>query len=275
MAPDLLKLVQEFDEKEGPFCSNDDEYRFNNLAKALLAEDSKAVWCIRGGYGSARIIPKLNNIAVPTNSKLFIGFSDITALHIFLNQQWGWCTVHGKVLQQFSEQHCDEASKEQMKSLLYGTQQLIYNDLQPLNEAAKQRNLPITSTITGGNLCIVESSIGTSWQLEPTGKILFLEEENERGYRVDRSLEHLLQAGLLKGVEAIILGEFIGGEESNGCNLVQNALQRFALNLPIPVLSYNLIGHGTSNQPLPLGTKSTITFSNKINLTCDTGVRTA
>src|SRR5579872_3836083 len=75
-------------------CANTDAERLRQLTEALYSETSSAVWCLRGGYGCTRLLPSLSKLTPPTRSKLFMGFSDITALHIFLQQAWGWSTVH-------------------------------------------------------------------------------------------------------------------------------------------------------------------------------------
>lgn len=100
--------------------------------------------------------------------------------------------------------------------------------------------------------------MGTSWQLNANGKILLLEDCNERGYKVDRMLFHLYQAGLLKGVKAIIYGDIIGGDEKDGQNHVQYALKEIAKIIKIPMFQTKYFGHGMYNYPFLLDGKSTI-----------------
>ena len=98
----------------------------------------------------------------------------------------------------------------------------------------------------GGNLTIVESSIGTRWQIETAGALLFLEDVGEKGYRIDRSLNHLRQAGLLNHVEGIIFGECSGPDEKG----IRVAIERFAHETPIPVYQTDQFGHGQINYPI-------------------------
>ena len=84
-------------------CANTDEKRFEQLKRALFNRESKAVWCLRGGYGAAKLLPALKAIKSPEQIKLFIGFSDITALHIFLQQEWEWQTLHGPSARQVAQ----------------------------------------------------------------------------------------------------------------------------------------------------------------------------
>ncbi len=94
--------------KESLF-SNSDQERFMQLKRALLAKDSQAVWCLRGGYGSIRLIPYLAKLKKPSFCKAFLGLSDITSLHLFLNQYWNWSTIHGPLLERHGfhpDLHC-------------------------------------------------------------------------------------------------------------------------------------------------------------------------
>lgn len=114
----------------------------------------------------------------------------------------------------------------------------------------------------------MQTSIGTFWQIDGENKIIFIEEIGERGYRIDRMLEHLHQACIFKDVSAILLGDFIGGTEPNGSSLIKPVLERFAQSCEIPVVKVEGIGHGNINFPIPLGTKAKLTLGNKINLIC-------
>lgn len=248
-------------------CANTDEQRFLFLKEALLNTESKAVWCLRGGYGCTRLIPFLKNINPPKHSKLFIGFSDITALHIFLQDQWGWATLHGPSARQVAIKDIHEDNIIEIKDFILGKQTSIeFNHLTPMNKLAEQ-NRTVTSVITGGNLCLVQTSIGTSWQINAAHKILFLEEVNERGYRVDRMLEHLEQAGIFNDVSAIIFGDFIGGKEVDGTNFVEPVLKRFAEQANFPVLRCLDIGHGKTNRPLPFGIPAKLGLGTEASLT--------
>lgn len=236
---------------EDLLCANSDERRFNSLKKALLNPNSKAVICVRGGYGSMRLIPDLMQLTAPVQPKIFLGMSDITALNLFLQQYWHWPVIHGGLaLDKFSS-----ASILAIKSLLFGeVNQISYSAL-PLNDAARQSQL-MTSRITGGNLSLVQTSIGTHWQLDGRQKIILLEEVSERGYRIDRMLVHLQQANIFDEASAIVLGDFTGGQEPDGSSLVWPVLERFAANCSLPVVRVSGIGHDTTSLPVPLGAEA-------------------
>lgn len=245
-------------------CANTDEIRFRLLKNALQRAETKAVICARGGYGCMRLIPELTKMAPPDLCKLFVGMSDITALNLYLQQQWHWPTLHGALaLDKFSPE-----SIAAVKSILFGEVAVVEFSGLPLNRLAENNHL-IEAPVTGGNLCLVQTSIGTAWQMDGRGKIILLEEVSERGYRIDRMLEHLHQTNMFKEAAAIILGDFIEGKESDGSSLVNPVLTRFAQHCPIPVIQVQGIGHGYINMPIPLGTKAKLQLGKKIKLVCN------
>ena len=244
-------------------CANTDEVRFRLLKNALQRSETKAIICARGGYGSLRLIPALSKVIPPKSPKLFVGMSDITALNLYLQQQWEWPTIHGAAtLDKFSTE-----SIATLKSILFGEIEKIEFPGVALNEPATKNQL-IEASITGGNLCLVQTSIGTVWQINGHNKIIFLEDVGERGYRCDRMLEHLSQAAIFKDAAAIIFGDFIGGEEPDGSSLIKPVLARFAESCSIPVIQVVGVGHDHTNFPLLLGTESTLQLGSNITLDC-------
>ncbi len=230
-------------------CANTDEIRFRLLKDALLNPETKAIICARGGYGSMRLIPKLSALTPPHQPKLFLGMSDITALHLYLQQAWHWPVIHGAL----AKEKFSAESIAATHSLLFDSECSVKFSAVPLNKHA-EKNDKILASVTGGNLCLIQSSLGTLWQIDSRHKIIFLEEINERGYRVDRMLEQLQQAGIFQHASAIVFGDFLGGNEPDGSSLIQPILERFALECKMPVLQIKGIGHGHVNFPMPFGT---------------------
>lgn len=245
-------------------CANTDEARFKHLAHALQNAESKAIFCARGGYGSMRLIPKLTQIDKPVSPKILVGMSDITALQLYLQQQWGWPIIHGAAApDRFSPE-----SIASLKSLVFGAVKHIeFPGLMPLNQYA-QTNRIINSTLTGGNLSIIQAGIGTRWSIDARDKIILLEDIGERGYRVDRLLEHLFQANILQHAAAILLGDFLEGKEPDNSSLIHPVLSRFAERCTVPVVQIKGIGHGRNNMPIPFGTSTKLQLGNEIKLTC-------
>jgi muramoyltetrapeptide carboxypeptidase len=240
---------------EDLLCANTDAHRYAQLRKALFARDSRAVWCVRGGYGAIRIIQRLQSLKPPRQPKLLIGYSDATTLHQLLNLFWGWPSLHGPLLDRLGNPgHREDELAELAAVLLGGAPATVFANLVPLNAAARRRQR-IDSRLTGGNLTVLQSTLGTALQRRPTG-MLFLEDIGERGYRIDRMLEQLRQAGVLRHIKAIVLGTFLGGAESDGSNLGPAVLERFARSLPIPVLAGIDAGHGAWQRPLFLHSRA-------------------
>lgn len=247
-------------------CANSDKIRYQQLADALSNSKSKAVWCLRGGYGAMRLLPLLNELPQPSQQKIFIGMSDITCLHLFLQQEWQWPSLHCFSATQASLQRVADENIVELKNILFGSQKNCeFSNLIPLNNAALQTKI-INTKITGGNLTLVQCSIGTAWQAQTHQKILFLEEVSERGYRVDRTLQQLTQAGVFQNVSAVILGDFTEGNEPDGSNLIVPVLKRFAQENNFPVFNCPGIGHAKFNRPLPLGFSSVLQCGNKPSL---------
>jgi len=255
---------------EDLLCANSTAQRFIQLKNALLNTDATAIWCLRGGYGSAHLLPQLASLPAPAHNKLFMGMSDITALHLFLQQQWGWATLHSPSARQVSlgDVHADNIAE--VKHILLGQLTNCQYNLTPLNSLAAG-NSTINAMITGGNLSIVQTSLGTFWQINAANKILFLEEINERGYRVDRILEHLSQAGIFNKVTAVIFGDFTKGQEPDGSSLLIPVLERFAAQANFPVLRCLGIGHDNYNRPLPLGVPAQLHLGTPSNLHIELG----
>lgn len=252
-------------------CANSDEQRLLLLKNALLNPNTKAVWCLRGGYGATRLLPELFALPIPSRPKIFLGMSDVTALHLFLQQHWHWITLHSPSARQLALNEVQPENLQEVKAILLGEQKTVeFKLLTPMNHLA-QEEITIAAPITGGNLSLVQASLATSWQIDTQHKILFLEEINERGYRIDRMLQHLQQAGVFKEIKAIVFGDFIGGQEANGTSLVQDVLQRFAQHCEFPVLQCCGIGHGKHNRPLPLGSMSFLNLGEVPSLNSDAG----
>ncbi len=250
-------------------CANSAEIRFKNLKKALLATDSKMIWCLRGGYGSLHLLDALDKMR-PVQNKCFLGFSDITTLHTFFVQKWHWQTIHGCNIDRFALGTATAGEKKRFRDILFGNQRSLSFALKPLNgPASKTRHL--RSQVVGGNLITLQAGFGTDHQLQTKGRILFLEEVGERAYKIDRVLEHMRQLGMFRGLKAMVLGQFTEGHEPNGKNRVPEYLKLFAEQQSFPVVMGLPSGHGKNQHPLPFGTAAKLSLGPKPQLTVDSG----
>jgi muramoyltetrapeptide carboxypeptidase len=270
----LIPRVPEDIIKTDLFFASSLESQLTHITNALYS-DAKAIWCLRGGYGSMRLIPHLKKLRPPKKPKLFIGFSDITALHLYFSQDWKWPVIHGRTISQMNPNLKNTPDRKFLTDVIFGRKsEKTFKRLRPLNDAAREKKL-IQGSITGGNLRIIQSSLGTDWELKAKGKILFIEDVGERGYSVDRMLEQLLQAKLIdRGVKAMVFGDFTEGQEKDGKDLTSEAIERFAKKVNYPVLRGLPAGHKTElNYPIPFNTPSELKLGRMAELTCHYGGR--
>lgn len=255
--------------------AHEDEKRFAFLKAAIESRDSRVIWCLRGGYGSNRLVPMLAKLKKPKEAKLLIGISDITSLHTFLIQEWGWSTLHGPLLDRLGRNLVSPKHEKELHNILFGKQSSIeFNKLKPLNLAA-QKIQNLKSKVVGGNLTVLQSTLGTPWQIDARKSLLFVEDLGERGYRIDRMFEQFRQAGVFKYCHGLILGDFIGGEEpltkKNNFKLV---FKRWAQDLEIPLFQGLEAGHATIQRPVPFNTSCSLSVVNgKGHLIIETGGR--
>ncbi len=252
------------------YVASDAKKRVADLKSALFAKDSKAVWCLRGGYGSIQLVPDILKIKVPpaAKPKLLIGYSDVSTLHLWLSQVLHWPSCHGPLLDSMARNKYLEKDSRELSNLIFGVQkEITFDGLTPKNKHAL-RVKSIEAPLLAGNLVVLASTLGSKLELKSKGKILCLEEIGERGYRVDRLLWQLENSKALNGCEAILFGEFIGGDEvstekDKAKNYVFLALEDFSNRTQVPVFSGLQVGHGAVNRPLFLGPKAILSRKSK------------
>ena len=252
-----------------PFYSNTDIFRATDLISSLLDSEIKLIWCIRGGTGCIRLLSYLDS-QLPESGleqKLLIGFSDITVLHLYLEQKYNWETLHGPMLESCVNGFYDPAG-ESVLSLLdlvfEHTESITLPELTRLDENGGLE-LGLQGKIIGGNMTLVEASIGTKWEVNPSGKILFMEETGEAAYRLERSLDHMKQTKILDSVLAVIFGDFTS---SDSVALMDLVLDKFAKSVTFPVFRVPGIGHAETNYPLPLNTNADISLIDSNRYSC-------
>lgn len=260
---------------DSPIHSNVDEVRAEHLIRALEAKDSKAIWFLRGGYGSNKLLPYLKKIKKAPKPKLTIGISDITSLHSFFIDKWGWSALHGCLLDRLGQGIVPPDVEEELLNVVTGELKTVtFENLEPLNSIAKSKKV-LKHEIVGGNLTVVQSHLGTANALKIKNRILMLEDIGERGYRVDRMLFHLEQAGALKECKGVIFGTFTSADEPNQQpSTVPWVLETWAQKQKFPVLRGLPCGHDTVQRVLPVGTRATLKLnSQSATLEVPTGVK--
>lgn len=233
------------------YLAGADRERVADLNAALADPDMDAVWALRGGYGTMRLLEVLDLEPVRRRPKPFIGFSDNTAVHLAFARR-GLVSYHGP--------HAGGAfppfTERCFRSVLFSA------------EPAGSLPLPVGSTmvalrggvaegrLAGGNLSLLAALCGTSYALDARGAIVFLEEVGESTYRVDRALTQLRLAGALDGIAGLVLGQFTERRPAENDLSLEDVLAEFAERLDVPCVLGAPIGHVDDTWCLPVGVRA-------------------
>ncbi len=234
-----------------------DAQRLSDFQKMLDADDIKAIICARGGYGSIRIIDKLDFSEFEKNPKWIVGFSDITIYHSHIHSNFGVETIHGTMAGGFNADGKPTLATESLKTALFG-EKLIY-DLKPdtLSRKGKAKGI-----LTGGNLAILTSLIGSNSDIDTKGKILFFEDVGEYLYRLDRMMWTMKQAGKLQNLAGLIVGGMTDMKDNDtsfgktAYEIVAEAVKEYKY----PVCFGFPAGHQEDNNAIIFGRKISMEF---------------
>lgn len=232
------------------YLAGADAARAAELMRCFESPDVQAVLPLRGGYGCARLIPLLDEKKLRPNCRVFLGYSDLTTLHLFFRRRLGWATLHGPMATSASLARMGAAEEELFLRLLTDPTYMPHYSF-PETEAWHPG--AAEGRIVGGCLSIVLASLGTPYEIRTEGKILFLEDLGEAPYRIDRMFTQLRLAGKLDGVAGIVLGSFLDCVPTQGDYTVDEVLRELLEPLQIPILAHFPAGHGASNWAFPLG----------------------
>lgn len=243
------------------------EERLDDLHTMFRDTEVKAVFALRGGYGAPHLLDRIDYDLIRRNPKIFLGFSDITALHLAIHKRAGLVTFHGPTVasgfSNYTQQHFRRALFD-ATPLGRLTNPTETNELRPNHTLRTVRPGTATGPLIGGNLSLIVATMGTPYEVETRGQIFFIEDVGEEPYRVDRMLTHLRLAGKFEEAAGVIFGECAGcapGDYKPSTaspytlgEVVDNILGA----LKIPVLSGLTIGHTTDQLTLPLGVMATL-----------------
>ncbi len=253
------------------FLAGSDARRADELRSALLEEETRAVWCIRGGYGTARVLSLLDLPRLRQHPKLVIGFSDVTALLLQLARPGGFVTVHGPVVTQLPRLTATDLAW--LRAILF--------------EARAPERLPLgrlrtlvpghaEGTLMAGNLCTLASLAGTPFAPDLRGAILCLEDVQEQAYRLDRLFWQLASAGLLRRVCGVVVGGLTDcTPEGTGRHSARSVLERAVASLGLPAISGAAFGHGRRNVALPVGVRAHLDAGARTLTLLESAVRAA
>lgn len=245
--------------KSKNYFSDTDDERLAELQKMLDDKNIHAILFGRGGYGTGRIIDRLNFSHFKKNPKWIIGFSDITILHHHLLNKYNIASIHGPMAALFNDIKAKE-SIEALKQVLGGKKQHYTLAAYKLNKTGKA-----TGTLLGGNLALLCNIIGTSSDFSTKNKILFIEDVGEYKYSLDRMLYQLKRSGKFSEIAGLILGGFTDMKDTERPfgKSVEAILENITQNLSCPVCFNFPVSHSSKNVPLIQGGTYQLSITSK------------
>jgi muramoyltetrapeptide carboxypeptidase len=234
------------------YLAGDDHARAEELINALKNPSVQAIIGLRGGYGCSRLIPLLHKERLRNHPKIFMGFSDLTTLHLYFLNRFGWITFHGPMAATAALANISPVQADHLFSLLTDPG---YRPLLQFEQFETWYPGAAEGKLVGGCLSIIAASIGTPYEIRTEGDILLLEDQGEPPYRLDRMITHLSLAGKLKSLAGVLLGSFLDCEPSQGGYTAKDTLRDLLTKLNVPVLAGFPAGHGNENWAIPLGAR--------------------
>ncbi|WP_455922226.1 S66 peptidase family protein [Pseudomonas putida] len=234
------------------YLAGSDDVRLKDLHDAFADPEIDAIICLRGGYGTPRLLDRIDYDLIGRHVKPFIGYSDLTALHLAFARYCNFVSFHGPMLTSDLLANRQAPTEDSLRRLLRG--QLRKGDLlvHPVAHPLTCIEHGVASgRLTGGNLSMICATLATAYEIDLDGAILFIEDVGEPLYRVDRLLTHLRLAGRFKGLRGVLVGDFAGLDVPRLTPLLKEVFGP----LGIPVLAGWRSGHCDPNLTLPLNTQ--------------------
>lgn len=261
------------------FVSGTEEERVQDLHEMFAREDIDAIFVTQGGYGSAQFIHKLDFELIRKNPKIFIGFSDITSLHLAINKMADLVTFHGPGFGRFNDEELSEYTLEQMmKALGSDLPAGVIPQADPKKWLYAIQGGVCEGELIGGNMTLICSSLGTPFEIDTKGKILFIEDVDIEPWIFDHMLCHLRNAGKLKDVAGVAVAECVDCvplDYKPGYYVdtsLEDVLENYLKPLGVPVLYGLPLGHTKDMATLPLGVRARLDCNKKEFTILESGV---
>jgi muramoyltetrapeptide carboxypeptidase len=258
-----VKLGEHVFERDD-YVAGDARHRAADLMAMFLDPEVDVVQALRGGYGSAQTIPYLDFDAIAEHPKPFVGYSDITAIHVALRQRAGLATFYGYGLVGMGEKDSSDFTRHRLLAVLRGNGagEVPRDPDDPYVRSL--RGGTVTAPIAGGCLWLLLQTMGTPWEVELDGAIFFFEDYDAPAWYVDGMLTQLLHAGKLDRVAGVVVGDMERCEwreerpEWPRTKSIEDVLELHLEPLGVPVIYKLPLGHGKHLAALPLGVEATL-----------------
>lgn len=264
-----VKLAPNVRRRRG-FLAGGDRERAGDLMRMFSDRRVKAIVCVRGGYGAARLLPRLDYRTIRAHAKILVGYSDITSLHCALLTQASLISFHGPMLNSdFVHESMPAFTLQSFVRVLTGA-----TASRSISQGYRGKTINVLrggvarGQLVGGNLSLLCTTIGTPWQPPFRGRILFFEDVGEQPYRFDRMLTQLLNCGLLQQVAGIAIGinqdcaDPKAGRTKEYRQTLEDVLTERLMPLKVPVVIGLPFGHVPQNATLPVGVRALLDGNN-------------
>lgn len=261
--------------RKNGYLAGSDKQRAADLNSLFANSTVKAIFTVRGGYGSHRILRLLDYNIIKRNPKIFVGYSDITAIQFALLAKCGLVTFSGPMVATEMSEKLSGKIEEQFWNCLMSTKPPSFIKGKNGSITSIKKNKVVSGRLLGGNLSLITSLIGTPYFPICKNNILMLEEIDEKPYRIDRMLNHMKLAGVFDKIEGVALGDFSGCHPEKGKpSLTLSKVFRDTFqNYPFPIISGVPYGHIKASLPFPVGVKVRFNGDKNILEFLEAGVR--
>lgn len=245
--------------KSSTYLAGSDEERLADLHEMFRRPDIDAIICARGGYGTPRFLENVDYELIRKNPKIFIGYSDLTALQLAIFAKTGLVTFSGPMLAvEFASEKLDSETEAAFWKILTTAQ--AFGEMSPLTTEKYPvlRHGETTGRLLGGCLALINSSLGTDFLPDFTDAILLVEDVDEAPMRIDRCFAQLRNAGILHRLRGVLCGKFVDSEneEEREGHWLQTTLEDYFQNFAGPVLNKFDYGHLGRKYTLPIGVQA-------------------
>ncbi|MEE0772369.1 MAG: LD-carboxypeptidase [Anaerovoracaceae bacterium] len=235
------------------YLAGPDSQRAADINSAFADDDIKGIFCLRGGYGTTRILPMLDFQVIKDNPKVFIGYSDISSLHFNINRKCSLITFHGPMPTTDYRLH-EGFTNDSLRNALFDSYRHTQIANPPGEKMRVLRSGSACGMLTGGNLSLMAGTLGSQYEIDTRGKILFIEDVDEKPFRIDKMLTALSLAGKFRDCAGIILGTFERCEENHHPTLsLEEIFQEVVLPWNKPTILNLRAGHIYPQSTLPMG----------------------